>query len=238
MGWMGWMGGDSLLDTHTHIHTPSISLVLQVIKTVIQASKGKKKKEKKQQAGDEEEGAGSSSTEEEEEEEQEAAPLTSRQVAEEIYARGGLKAFFEGVQYASLQSALEKSIYFYAYSMMRGIVRLLNGGQFGVRENLIVGYVSEIIHLPVTGPSSQPPTYSFCTQPQNQQSSKRLTHPPTHPSSPGSNHHQDHHLARPNLLLGPSPPRNSGKRRPKRTLQRPLRLRRALPQTRHSIHCL
>ena len=35
---------------------------------------------------------------------------------------------------------------------MQGITKLLTGGTFAVRENLIVGYLAEIVHLPVTVP--------------------------------------------------------------------------------------
>jgi hypothetical protein len=130
-----------------------------VIKTVIQASKGKKKAQTKPPAtssttSDEErarveEGEGSpiaaaaaatatavaiasaaAAAEEEGEREKNAPmPLTSREVVQEIYDRAGVKGFFGGVQYAALQSALEKSIYFYAYSIMKGITKLLNGGR-------------------------------------------------------------------------------------------------------------
>lgn len=41
------------------------------------------------------------------------------QVVEEVYARSGIKGFFAGVQYAAIQSAIEKSVYFYAYSIMK-----------------------------------------------------------------------------------------------------------------------
>ncbi|KAM3570441.1 hypothetical protein VYU27_007502 [Nannochloropsis oceanica] len=154
---------------------------LEVIKTVIQASKGKKKAETKPSAASSstwneeqaraEEGeaspiaaaaaatvtaitlaSGSAAEKERKGGEDAAKPLTSREVAQDIYKRAGVTGFFGGVQYASLQSALEKSIYFYAYSTMKGITKLLNGGRFGVRENLIVGYLSEVIHLPVTVP--------------------------------------------------------------------------------------
>eukprot|EP00624_Nannochloropsis_granulata_P006233 evm.model.NODE_45735_length_11245_cov_26.621521.1 len=128
---------------------------LEVIKTVIQASKGKKKAETKPPAtssttSDEEQArveegeaspiaaaaaataitlASAAAAEEEGKGEEDAAkPLTSSEVAQEIYKRAGVTGFFGGVQYASLQSALEKSIYFYAYSTMKGITKLLNGG--------------------------------------------------------------------------------------------------------------
>lgn len=132
-----------------------------MIKTVIQASKGKKKAQAKPPAttntttSDEEQGrteeeggeanpiaaaaaatatavtlASAAAAEEEGEGEEDAPmPLTSREVAQEIYDRAGVKGFFGGVQYAALQSALEKSIYFYAYSTMKGITKLLNGGR-------------------------------------------------------------------------------------------------------------
>lgn len=53
-------------------------------------------------------------------------------MAEEIYHRGGLGGFFAGVQYAALQSAIEKAVYFYAYSL--GRVRRTQGKRHGVGE--------------------------------------------------------------------------------------------------------
>ena len=136
-----------------------------MIKTVIQASKGKKKaqtkppattstttSDEKQARAEEGEGEGSpisaaaaatvtavalasaAAAEEEGEGEGDAPmPLTNREVAQEIYDRAGVKGFYGGVQYAALQSALDKSIYFYAYSTMKGITKLLNGGRYGGR---------------------------------------------------------------------------------------------------------
>jgi hypothetical protein len=40
-------------------------------------------------------------------------------VAREIYGRSGLWGFFDGVEYAALQSAIEKAVYWYGYSTMR-----------------------------------------------------------------------------------------------------------------------
>lgn len=141
---------------------PSLTLYPKVIKTVIQASKGKKKAETKPSAASSstwneeqaraEEGeaspiaaaaaatvtaitlaSGSAAEKERKGGEVAAKPLTSREVAQDIYKRAGVTGFFGGVQYASLQSALEKSIYFYAYSTMKGITKLLNGGRYGGR---------------------------------------------------------------------------------------------------------
>ena len=60
---------------------------------------------------------------------EDSSALTTQDVAKKIYRRAGLGGFFGGVQYSSLQSSLEKSIYFYAYSTMKGVVKVLNGGR-------------------------------------------------------------------------------------------------------------
>ncbi|TFJ85341.1 hypothetical protein NSK_003389 [Nannochloropsis salina CCMP1776] len=154
---------------------------LEVIKTVIQASKTKEQKQSRQAtttAATEDEQTSSAEGERnvaaaaaavaasaadplsgepapeegDEGSDEDSSVLTTQDVAKEIYRRAGLGGFFGGVQYSSLQSSLEKSIYFYAYSTMKGVVKVLNGGRFGVRENLLVGYLSEVVHLPVTVP--------------------------------------------------------------------------------------
>jgi hypothetical protein len=65
----------------------------------------------------------------------------------------GIAGLFDGVSFSVAQSMLEKFFYFYAYAALRGVMESLEGGGtisgFG---SILIGYLSEFVHLPVTMP--------------------------------------------------------------------------------------
>lgn len=69
----------------------------------------------------------------------------------EIHAEGGVAAFFKGVVPSTTQNVVEKFIYFFAYTLLReGHQRVF--GEVQTVGAIVVGYLSEWAHLPVTLP--------------------------------------------------------------------------------------
>ncbi|RHY35456.1 hypothetical protein DYB32_000088 [Aphanomyces invadans] len=56
-------------------------------------------------------------------------------------------SFYKGVQYKAAQSTISKFLYFYAYTAMTKNATSLSTG-----ANLVVGYLAEMFHLPVSLP--------------------------------------------------------------------------------------
>ncbi|CAM9193200.1 unnamed protein product [Choristocarpus tenellus] len=82
-------------------------------------------------------------------------PATMLSVASEIFHCQGLGGFYEGVVYASGQSAVEKAAYFYGYSWLKAAVLQAQGrGGSGLSTiaDLGLGYLAEAFHLPFTIP--------------------------------------------------------------------------------------
>lgn len=74
-------------------------------------------------------------------------------VTRDVYAREGLCGFYKGVWYSMGQSSLEKAAYFYGYGWMKALVLHLTGGQeLDTATDLVLGYLAEAFHLPVTIP--------------------------------------------------------------------------------------
>lgn len=69
-----------------------------------------------------------------------------------ILEDGGPMAFFAGVGPGAVQSAIEKFVYFYAYTTLKSWFKAVTGDGPGTSSNLVIGYVSEWLHLPVTLP--------------------------------------------------------------------------------------
>lgn len=73
-----------------------------------------------------------------------------------IFAHGqGPAGLFNGAVPSASQSALEKFIYFYSYET---IIKLYKGDsteELGTLANLVVGYIAEFGHLPVSVPLDQ-----------------------------------------------------------------------------------
>ena len=64
-----------------------------------------------------------------------------------IHRRGGLSAFFTGVQGACSSAALEKLLYYYTYSLLSRTTQSSSAPAL-----LAVGYASDFTHLPLTMP--------------------------------------------------------------------------------------
>lgn len=68
-----------------------------------------------------------------------------------IYKEGGFAALFSGILPASIQSAIEKAVYFYSYSLLERRFKKQNE-TLTTTSNLIVGYLADASHLPITLP--------------------------------------------------------------------------------------
>jgi solute carrier family 25 (peroxisomal adenine nucleotide transporter), member 17 len=84
------------------------------------------------------------------------APRTSRAMipfAMQLYREEGLSVFFRGVETSAFQSALEKALYFFSYTALKGLHRNLTGhADLPGVTNLAVGYLADWAHLPITLP--------------------------------------------------------------------------------------
>jgi len=78
---------------------------------------------------------------------------TAKMVARKIYSDGGVPAFFAGVGVGACQSAIEKGIYFFAYSLLKSAASsILGAKQLSTPTSLVLGYCAEWSHMPVTLP--------------------------------------------------------------------------------------
>ncbi|DBA02157.1 TPA: hypothetical protein N0F65_004792 [Lagenidium giganteum] len=76
--------------------------------------------------------------------EDEVAPASTMSVVRSLY---------RGIQYKTAESTTSKFFYFYAYTLLSGLAA--RGGdvrELSTATNLLVGYLSEFVHLPVTLP--------------------------------------------------------------------------------------
>lgn len=85
------------------------------------------------------------------------ASPTMIEYARKLYERQGLQVFFQGVEVSAMQSALEKSLYFFAYTGLKHIHRAFlvftrRDPSLGVMTNLLLGCAAEWAHLPITLP--------------------------------------------------------------------------------------
>lgn len=67
----------------------------------------------------------------------------------------GLRGLFNGSVPSASQSAIEKFIYFYSYETIIKLYQGGEGGDLGTVANLVIGYVAEFGHLPITMPLDQ-----------------------------------------------------------------------------------
>eukprot|EP00616_Rhizochromulina_sp_CCMP1243_P018806 CAMPEP_0118996994 /NCGR_PEP_ID=MMETSP1173-20130426/61037_1 /TAXON_ID=1034831 /ORGANISM="Rhizochromulina marina cf, Strain CCMP1243" /LENGTH=318 /DNA_ID=CAMNT_0006948407 /DNA_START=53 /DNA_END=1005 /DNA_ORIENTATION=- len=74
------------------------------------------------------------------------------QVAARILREEGARGFFPGVVSSAVQSAIEKSVYFFAYTLIKAWTRGVLRREPGAWTSLVCGYVSEWVHMPVTLP--------------------------------------------------------------------------------------
>jgi hypothetical protein len=73
--------------------------------------------------------------------------------SKKLYKRHGISLFARGWQVSALQSALEKSLYFLAYTAMKEAHKTLTGRtKLDGMTNMVLGYLSEWAHLPLSLP--------------------------------------------------------------------------------------
>ena len=114
---------------------------LELIKTRAQAHT------KKTSTGDDDEGKDDDNNTSKDEE-----PPNTLTIAAEIYKEAGIAGFWANFHYSALQSATEKSIYFMAYSALKGGYEKMVGRRAGTIETLMLGCCGEWAHLPVSMP--------------------------------------------------------------------------------------
>ena len=106
-------------------------------------------KEQKEEKGEQERGKRSSFVGQKEED---PSPSIGS-VAREIYSREGARGFYKGVCYASCQSGVEKAAYFYGYGWLKKLALRIGGGrELNTTTDLVLGYLAEALHLPLTIP--------------------------------------------------------------------------------------
>ncbi|OQS04436.1 Mitochondrial Carrier (MC) Family [Thraustotheca clavata] len=64
----------------------------------------------------------------------------------------GVLSLYKGVGYKATQSTLSKFLYFYAYTNMTNMLLSKNAKSLSTFMNLIVGYLAELFHLPLSLP--------------------------------------------------------------------------------------
>lgn len=76
--------------------------------------------------------------------------LTATDYAWKMYEKGGMSTFYTGVGTSAMQSAVEKALYFFAYTGLKNVVS--GDKELSTIPNLIVGCIAEWAHLPITLP--------------------------------------------------------------------------------------
>ena len=77
---------------------------------------------------------------------------TVAQVCNDIIKEQGYFGFFKGVELGSLQSALQNFVRFYIYGALLRAYRSNVSNNIGFTANLLIGYVADLAHLPITLP--------------------------------------------------------------------------------------
>lgn len=74
--------------------------------------------------------------------------------ARDMYAQNGLVPFYAGIETSAFQSAVEKALYYFAYTAMKNVYSFFAGSEkhMGTTVNLILGCFAEWAHLPITLP--------------------------------------------------------------------------------------
>uniref|UniRef100_A0A7S4NE59 ADP,ATP carrier protein n=1 Tax=Odontella aurita TaxID=265563 RepID=A0A7S4NE59_9STRA len=89
----------------------------------------------------------------EDDEDEQEAPLGMIPYARKMHAEGGIGAFYSGIETSAIQSAMEKSLYFFAYTFLKNAYKTLTGlTSIDTIPNLVLGSLAEWAHLPVTLP--------------------------------------------------------------------------------------
>mmetsp|Transcript_6554 Transcript_6554/g.9967 ORF Transcript_6554/g.9967 Transcript_6554/m.9967 type:complete len:379 (-) Transcript_6554:112-1248(-) len=133
---------------------------LEVLKTKIQAQQ----KEQQQQENDNNSSTNNNNEEEDIsydscQKQQQQQQLSMVKYAQGLYQREGLHVFLHGMGESAFQSAVEKSLYFFSYTILKqGVVRAAwtssssKEPKLGTLTSLALGYISEWSHLPITLP--------------------------------------------------------------------------------------
>jgi len=73
--------------------------------------------------------------------------------AQYLYKNHGMGVFFAGVETSAFQSATEKALYFFAYTIMKNAYKAVaHTKELSALTTLALGYLAEWAHLPVTLP--------------------------------------------------------------------------------------
>jgi|AntRauTorckE5430_2_1112549.scaffolds.fasta_scaffold00290_4 hypothetical protein len=80
--------------------------------------------------------------------------MTMIEYAKDMYAKGGITPFYAGIETSAFQSAVEKALYFFAYTSLKNGYTFFAGSkkQMGTVVNLLIGSMAEWAHLPITLP--------------------------------------------------------------------------------------
>ncbi|OQR98497.1 Mitochondrial Carrier (MC) Family [Achlya hypogyna] len=65
---------------------------------------------------------------------------------------GGVLSLYQGVGYKAAQSTLSKFLYFYAYTSLTNLLLAKKAKSLSTAMNLVVGYLAELFHLPLSLP--------------------------------------------------------------------------------------
>ena len=81
-------------------------------------------------------------------------PRTVAEIVRDVVARDGVIGLYGGCEVAACQAFVEKFIYFYAFeSLKRAYTRLV--GTLSLPASVLLGYLSDWSHLPITLPAEQ-----------------------------------------------------------------------------------
>jgi len=80
--------------------------------------------------------------------------MTMIDYARNLYAQNGIVPFYAGIETSAFQSAVEKALYYFAYTAMKNFYTFFAGSKkhMGTTVNLILGCLAEWAHLPITLP--------------------------------------------------------------------------------------
>mmetsp|Transcript_8958 Transcript_8958/g.22188 ORF Transcript_8958/g.22188 Transcript_8958/m.22188 type:complete len:344 (-) Transcript_8958:110-1141(-) len=87
-----------------------------------------------------------------------SSSVTAADYARSLYRNEGMGVFFDGMEVSAVQSAIEKALYFFAYTALkRGYARARTRGQSNNHQlsavaSVLLGCLAEWVHLPVTLP--------------------------------------------------------------------------------------
>ena len=97
--------------------------------------------------------AESKSDDDDGDDEEDKSKLNMVEYAGYLYKSQGIQVFFSGFETSAFQSAVEKALYFFAYTGLKRVYRTLHGGASPTTlSSLLLGCCAEWAHLPVTLP--------------------------------------------------------------------------------------